>query len=346
MIKRSLFVSLIATTFAVNASSLEVYGKANISVNMDKLEGSVDPNNLDGETTKLNSNASRIGFKGSIDIGEGLKAIYKFEYETMLDDGDKDGQTFSQRNIAAGFKGAFGSIIAGKHDTPTKLAQGKVDLFNDLPNADIKNVIQVGEDRTNNIIIYTSPSINGLKASIAYIPDESKNDNTISTSSSIEYKLNDLKLTAAYNDGTAIKSGIRSLSRYVAEYKSGDFKFGAIFQSVNTSDKAGVKAENLESNIVSVSYNLNDKIKLKAQIGEADYYNDFDNLGTPDSGAKEFSQEAFGIDYRLNKKSKLFAYYSNIETDDAENLDSTNAVVSAQNDSNNSTIGLGYEIKF
>ncbi len=324
MIKKSLLVSLIATTFAAQSSALEVYGKANISLNVNTESEDLKE---DKDVTELNSNASRIGFKGSIDLGEGLEAIYKFEYETFVDDGakssktesgdDKYNKTFSQRNIAAGFKGAFGSIIAGKHDTPTKLAQGKVDLFNDLPNADIKKLIE-GENRADNIIIYSTPTMNGLKASFAYIPDEKESINSISSSSSIQYKENDLTLTIAHDDGTAIDSDIESLTRYVAEYKIGNLKIGAIVQNTD----AVTEGEDEDAQIVSLAYKASPKTTFKLQVGESEVE------------STEKSQGAFGIDYKLNKKSKLFAYYSNIETD-------KNDV-----DSNVSTIGAGYEIKF
>ena len=152
MRKNALLAALITLSAASNAAAVQVYGKANVSLNH------TDASNSD--TLKLNSNASRIGVKGSYEISEGLKAIYKFEYETFIDDGEGSGKTFKQRNIYAGFQGGFGTIIAGKHDTPTKLAQGKIDLFNDLPNADIKNVIQ-GENRVSNIVMYSTPKTNG-----------------------------------------------------------------------------------------------------------------------------------------------------------------------------------------
>ena len=164
MHKNALFAALITLSAASNAAAVQVYGKANISLN------NIDINNSD--SIDLNSNASRFGVKGSYQINDNLKAIYKFEYETFVDDGE-DGNTddeLKQRNIYAGFQGSFGTILAGKHDTPTKLAQGKVDLFSDQKWGDIKNIIE-GENRVSNIIMYSTPKSNGLKATIAYVPD-------------------------------------------------------------------------------------------------------------------------------------------------------------------------------
>ena len=80
MRKNALLAALITFSAASNAAAVQFYGKANVSINH------TDASNSD--TLKLNSNASRIGVKGSYEVSEGLKAIYKFEYETFIDDGD------------------------------------------------------------------------------------------------------------------------------------------------------------------------------------------------------------------------------------------------------------------
>ena len=304
----ALLAALITFSAASNAAAVQFYGKANVSINH------TDASNSD--TLKLNSNASRIGVKGSYEVSEGLKAIYKFEYETFIDDGDDgSGDEFKQRNIYAGFQGGFGTIIAGKHDTPTKLAQGKIDLFNDLPNADIKNVIQ-GENRVSNIVMYSTPKTNGLKATVAFVPGDDTGGGEDGISSAVSYQSGDLSVTLAYDDGTAIDSSVETLTRLAAEYKVGNVKFGALFQ------QADEGANDEDGYILSSSYKLANGVILKGQYGESD------------DEATEKTQIAVGADYKLNKKSKLFAYYSDIEA--GTNTGSTSA----------STYAVGYEIKF
>ena len=139
---------------AALADGPKVYGKVNVSLenmNYDPAPGGAN----NDDKWELQSNASRLGVKGDFDLDvAGLKAVYKAEFEISVDDGDKDGQTFSQRNIYGGFQGGFGTLIAGKFDTPTKKAQMDVDQFNDL-DGDIKN-IAAGENRVSNIIQYLS----------------------------------------------------------------------------------------------------------------------------------------------------------------------------------------------
>ena len=301
--------SLNATT--VLAGDPKVYGKANLSLNLTDDEGT--------DTTKLNSNASRFGIKGSFDASDSIKAIYKFEYETFIDDGD-DGKEdsnseFKQRNIYAGFQGGFGTIIAGNHDTPTKLAQGKIDRFNDLVLGDIKNVIQ-GENRAKNIIMYTTPKMNGLSATVAFVPGEEDNgDVTDGVSAAISYKANGYSFTVAHDDGETIDSSVESLTRLVGEYKGDGFKLGALYQVADegSNDEDGF--------VLSGEYKLSNGLILKGQYAESD------------DETKEITQTAVGVDYKLGKKSKIFSYYAKVEADNGVTTDAN-------------TFALGYEIKF
>ena len=309
MRKNALLAALITLSAASNVAAVQVYGKANVSLNL------TDASNSD--TLKLNSNASLIGVKGSYEVSEGLKAIYKFVYETFIDDGDDgSGDEFKQRNIYAGFQGAFGTIIAGKHDTPTKLAQGKIDLFIDLPNADIKNLIQ-GENRVSNIVMYSTPKTNGLKATVAFVPGDDTGGGEDGISSTVSYQSGDLSVTLAYDDGTAIDSSVETLTCLAAEYKVGNAKFGALFQQADE-----VTGNEEDGYILSSSYKLANVVILKGQYGESD------------DEATEKIQIAVGADYKLNKKSKLFAYYSDIEAE-------TNTTSTSE-----TTYAVGYEIKF
>src|SRR5690606_31371840 len=123
-----------------------VYGKMNVTLEMNSVDPDPGAPNNDSAWV-LDSNASRLGVKGAYDLEVGnLKAIYQAEYQIDVDEG---AGPFSQRNIFAGLKGDFGTIKAGKFDTPMKTSQGKVDQFNDL-DGDISSFM-TGDERANNI---------------------------------------------------------------------------------------------------------------------------------------------------------------------------------------------------
>ena len=283
----------------------KLYGKINVSiVNSDGSE----------DTWKLNSNASRIGLKGSTQVSEGLTVFYKTEFEIAVDDGsfdnkttapDTDKVTFKQRNIFAGVKGSFGSVLAGKNDTPTKLAQKKIDLFNDLE-GDIKKTF-AGENRMSNIVAYTTPKYGNFSATYAVMPSEADNGGLSDAKSySVNYSKGDLYIAVA---GDSNVKGA-DLVRVVSQYKVDAWQLGLMYQENDTTDESGYFA--------SAAYKI-DNITYKAQYGNNE--NDTDGL--------DKTTLSVGADFKLAKNTKSFVFFT-------DNEDS----------SSTKTFGLGLEHKF
>tara|TARA_B110000967_G_scaffold117662_1_gene120366 strand:- start:2297 stop:3265 length:969 start_codon:yes stop_codon:yes gene_type:complete len=309
-------LSLASYGFADGPIDSTIYGKVNVSV-VNADTGSTDQ-------WKLNSNASRLGVKGKTEIADGLYAVYKAEFEIAVDDGDTKGQTFNQRNIMAGIRGGFGTVWAGKHDSPTKLAQNKIDLFNDLE-GDIKNTFE-GENRVSNIVAYTSPNINGFATTVAMIPGEGVdvdgdgNDDTGLTdgiSYSVSYTKDNLYIAVAGDQDV----DSQDLMRIVAQYKIDALKLGVMYQQ--NEDNLGTKDES--GFFVSAAYKLDSKTTLKAQYGSIEDDADGDKEDTMSLGA----------DYKLAKGTKLYVFYT----------DNTDSSV-GEADTDATAYGLGMEHKF
>jgi predicted porin len=295
----------------------EVYGKVNVSI--------VNADDGSDDVWELNSNASRIGFQGKTELREGLYAIYKLEYETAVDDGDVGGQTFSQRNIIGGLTGNFGTVWAGKHDTPTKLAQNKIDLFNDLE-GDIKSTFE-GENRTSNIVAYTTPNMSGFSATVAGVfgedDDGSKvgepgEDNTgvDGTSLSISYENDSLYLAVAADqdiDG-------QDLVRAIAQWKIDAFQLGLMYQTNESNlDSSASKYFDEDGWFISAAYKI-DAFTLKAQYGsvDGDGYIKADGTSFYDADYEEDTL-SLGVDYKLSKNTTLFGFYTET-TDEVKNV--------------------------
>lgn len=107
--------------------------------------------------------ASRLGVKGSEDLGNGLKAIYQIELGLNLGDDNIPGGSngISYRNTFAGIAGDFGTLLVGRHDTPLKISSGKLDLFSDTM-ADYNGTVGFDDLRVDNAIAYISPSFSGF----------------------------------------------------------------------------------------------------------------------------------------------------------------------------------------
>jgi predicted porin len=281
----------------------KLYGKINVSV--------VNSDDGTNDSWELKSNASRIGLKGSTEISEGLSVFYKTEFEVCVDDGDCKGNTIGQRNIFAGIKGQYGSLLAGKNDTPTKLAQKKIDLFNDL-NGDIKNIFK-GENRMSNIIAYTTPKYGNFSASYAVMPSEDDNGGLADSKSySVNYKKDGLYLAVAADSN--VKDA--DILRIVSQYKFDAWKLGLMYQD----------SEELEDGVImektgyfaSVAYKC-DNITYKAQYGN----NENDTEGS------DKTTLSLGADFKLAKNTKSFVFFTDNESS-----------------SSTKTFGLGLEHKF
>lgn len=294
--------AMLATTpFAAASGSIDgkLYGKINVSV-VNSDSGSED-------TWKLNSNASRIGLKGSNQVSEGLTVFYKTEFQVEV---DGDGDVFKQRNIYAGIKGQYGSLLAGKNHTPTKLAQKKIDLFNDLEGDIMKTF--AGENPVSNIIAYTTPKYGNFSATYAVMPSEANNGGlSDATSYSVNYSKGDLYVAIAGNSNVADIDLVRvDLVRVVSQFKVDAWQLGLMYQDNDTTDESGYFA--------SAAYKSNNII-YKGQYGSNE----------KDIDGSDKTTLSVGADLKLAKNTKTFVFFTDNESS-----------------SSTKTFGLGLEHKF
>lgn len=313
------FVAFPAVSLADSGPT--VYGKVNASFeNVD--DGAADQ-------WELRSNASRLGFKGDIDLDfEDVKAIYKAEYQVSVDGDDEE---FSQRNIYGGLQSArAGTLIAGNFDTPFKAAQGDVDQFGDL-GGDIGNGFLGGEERVSNIIQYSTPSLaDVLTLNAAFIAAEG--DNEFAPGDDRDGPADAFSMSAVYDDGlfygalaydSEVTTDLIDLGgqdtlvdaiRAVGGVSFDRFELGALVQRSESSESvnlAGVESPTGSdyedtSYLVSGAFSATSRLKLKAQYGITDL----------DQSDDEVTLMAVGADYKLASASKVFTYYANVESDE------------------------------
>ncbi len=98
-------VSALAAGGALAQSSVTIYGRVNVSAERQDAAGV--------KTYKLVNNASRIGFKGTEDLGGGLKAGFQLEHGFNIDTGGASQSAFWARQAEANLSGGFGAIRMG-----------------------------------------------------------------------------------------------------------------------------------------------------------------------------------------------------------------------------------------
>jgi len=273
----------------------KVYGKINVSYGVEDINGS--------DSWELNSHASRVGVKGSYPVNDGLDIVYKLEWEVDVTDSSKSSSDhIKARNQFAGLKGSFGTFLAGRHDTPIKLAQGKFDLFND-GDSDIKT-LTASEIRASNVVAYASPKLGDMATvMIAVVPGEEPNGedgpaDTVTANLVVEKN-------GFYGAIGALDADSATYLRGVVYYKSKAFQIGALFES----DEAGDFDE--DAIVLNGAYSF-DNLKFKVQLGNSDIGSKGKGLGNPlYQGVESLS---VGLDYKLNKNAGLYTYY--VTTDD------------------------------
>ena len=109
--------------------------------------------------SELKSEFSRLGIRGTHDLGNGLTGLYRYEWEVKPNDGD----TGNTRIHYVGLKGAFGELKAGSHWkrdyfwvlSPTSAAQSGSGNFHPYFHGRVSNSLE-----------YTSPRLSGFQGAL------------------------------------------------------------------------------------------------------------------------------------------------------------------------------------
>lgn len=107
---------------------------------------------------------SRIGFRGTEDLGGGLRAIFSLETGINVDDGTAaQGGLLFGRQAFVGLSGNFGTITAGRQYTPFFMTNLLYTLGGGMGWGNAANYfLEPPSARANNALQYATPNINGF----------------------------------------------------------------------------------------------------------------------------------------------------------------------------------------
>ncbi len=178
-----------------------------------------------GSVNKISSgvgSASRIGFRGTEDLGGGTSALFVLENGHRLDTGDVDAAgTIFNRQAYVGLKGRAGQLTVGRQHTPWHQALVQVgDPFSTGYAGSSKNLFpDFGANvRTSNTVMYTTPVMGGLTAEAAYSAGEQAGSTKSGRQlgASLGYASGPLNVRLAYNhknSDVAAAPGVTPLTR-------------------------------------------------------------------------------------------------------------------------------------
>jgi predicted porin len=163
-----------------------------------------------GSVNKIGSGIgsySRIGFRGTEDLGGGLSALFTLENGHRLDTGTLDADnTLFNRQAFVGIKSTkFGMLTIGRQYTPWHNALAQVgDPFATGYTGGSKNLFpDFGLNvRTSNTVMYTTPVVAGFVADVAYAAGEQAGDSKLGRNlgASLGYANGPLNVRLAYNN--------------------------------------------------------------------------------------------------------------------------------------------------
>ncbi|OOZ23494.1 hypothetical protein BOW35_02090 [Solemya velum gill symbiont] len=205
--KKSIIAAAVAAAVAAPAANagVTIYGKVHVSIDHYDYDDCCN-SSLDFSEWRVKSRASRIGFKGTEDLGNGLSLTWKAE--TTYD--FADGSAWDPgRNAYIGLAGDWGTFLYGMHDTPYKMSYyaGGIEMMGDtaLDFGEHVSALDLSRVRAANAIAYVSPNMNGLTLAAAIVPGEGDNfDKGTGLADAVSvsgmYSNNGLKLAAGYED--------------------------------------------------------------------------------------------------------------------------------------------------
>ena len=268
--------------------TFDFYGRVDVS-----LQSSDDG---EGSESELNSNSSRIGVKGGTKISDDLEIIYQLEWAVDGTDFDAD-DNFNARDQYVGLRGNFGEIRVGRHDTVLKDMYADLGRFNNYE-GDLKTLFE-GENRVNNTIMYISPSFNNFSFAGNIILSEGDTQDD-GYSVAVYYGDDGLDETSYYLSAAMDRDVDGFDVERIAGYTkvADNTTLGLMWHQQEAVD-GSAKADGF---LTSARHKIG-QFELKAQYQMIDFETGDDNAWS------------FGVDYRLAKSTKVYAWYTGRDLD-------------------------------
>jgi predicted porin len=170
---KSLAVALLTSLplLATAQSNVTVYGVVDAAVSSED-SGAAGV----GRQTVINSgdqSSSRIGFRGTEDLGNGLKAIFNIEAGVNIDNGTTDSAMFGRRAVV-GLQNELGALTVGREYTPIAAVASATDILgqgfygSNLSAFSTSNTATPLTRRISNSVNFKSASLSGFKINASY----------------------------------------------------------------------------------------------------------------------------------------------------------------------------------
>ncbi len=304
---------LAASGASMAQSSVTVYGRVDASIgSLDTGAGS-ESQMFSGRLT-----TSRIGFRGTEDLGGGLRANFQLEQAITLTSG---AATNFGRASWVGLSGGFGGVTLGLRDSAFKDAYdlGNTHSVFDSEFTPVKAAyegaagVNVADfiSRPSSQIRYDSPKFGGFSGSASYAFDQTLGTDSDIRAFHLRYAGGPLDVALGFQQ----QNSLTPASDREYTVLSGIYNFGAF--RVSGQYHMAENAANLEDSDISIG--------LSVPMGAFDFSIGYATSESEVGGAKvrEGSGFGLGVTYALSKRTRLYAGYLDGDTEDAAGVTAT-----------------------
>lgn len=170
------------------SSNVQLYGRVNVGIDNYAAEGATAGSAANfNPRTRVFDNSSRVGLRGSEDLGNGLKAIFQIETGVNVDSGTGTGQSgavnanangaWASRDSFAGLDSNYGRLSFGRQSiywaNGVSMQHGANYVNTEIPflSGVILGRLSGPVARQSNVAQYTTPTFAGLNATLSYAPN-------------------------------------------------------------------------------------------------------------------------------------------------------------------------------
>lgn len=282
--------------FAHAQTNVTIYGVMDAAI-------AVEDTDAPGEDRRTvinsgNQSSSRIGFRGTEDLGNGLKALFNIEAGVSLDTGAADSSLFGRRAVV-GLQGNFGTLTVGREYSPIAAVAAATDILGQGMFG--SNLSAFGTNRLTrrlaNSVNYKSNAMSGFVVNAAYSTGEKTADPSGDLmGASVEYKSGGLYLGAGYHVYERLATGDDKEMAFGAGYTMGAFEIkGNYLEADLTGPNNAYKNSNL-----GVSYTT----------GPNKFFVNFQQQKI-ESGAKG-NTVSLAYTYSLSKRTNIYTTYAQL----------------------------------
>jgi predicted porin len=290
LISAAVLATLAGTAFA--QSSVQIYGRVNESIERQKI-GNGD------NSWAMQNNASRIGFKGTEDLGGGLKAGFQFEHGFNLETGRQSQSAFWARQSEVNLSGGFGMVRLGNFTSEAYYATADYVSMHNHDTGTSADVFYADSRgfRQANKIAYRTPSFGGVTLEVASNTTDLAADVDRTTDVAANYDVGSLHLGAGFQ-----KTGDAKQFAFRALYELGAFTIGGYVQRDDDVYAPGSRTTYRLAGMYTIG-----NAELHVNYGRAGAYSD--RVGSFGDSA---SQYTFGANYNLSKRTKVYTFITKV----------------------------------